>query len=196
SLAPRFVGRFEKGVDYQGDLAAFDADCAVHAAIARALGPYKISLHSGSDKFSIYESVARHTRSLVHLKTAGTSYLEALRTLASVDPVLFREIYALARARYDVDRASYHVSGDVSRTPSPAAIRDADLALLLEDFDARQVLHVTFGSVLTAKADDGSWLLRDRILDALRRHSAEYAAHLERHFVRHLQPFAHGGEPQ
>ena len=60
SLAPRFVGRFEKGVDYIGDLAAFDADMRVHAAIARAFGPYKISLHSGSDKFSIYEIAARH----------------------------------------------------------------------------------------------------------------------------------------
>src|SRR4029077_16997413 len=50
SLAPRYVGSFEKGVDYIGDVAAFEADFAVHAAIARALGPYKLSLHSGSDK--------------------------------------------------------------------------------------------------------------------------------------------------
>ena len=48
SLAPRYVGRFEKGVDYLGDLAAFEADFAGHAALARAFGPYKLSLHSGS----------------------------------------------------------------------------------------------------------------------------------------------------
>ena len=82
SLAPRYVGRFEKGVDYIGDLAAFETDFAGHAAIARQFGPYKLSLHSGSDKFSIYPIAARLTGGLVHLKTAGTSYLEALRTIA------------------------------------------------------------------------------------------------------------------
>ena len=90
SLAPRYIGRFEKGVDYIGDLAAFTADFAIHAAIARTLGPYKLSLHSGSDKFSIYEIAARETQGLVHLKTAGTSYLEALRTVAQVQPDLLR----------------------------------------------------------------------------------------------------------
>jgi tagaturonate epimerase len=190
SLAPRFVGRFEKGVDYQGDTDAFDRDCAVHAAIARAFGPYKLSLHSGSDKFSIYGSVARHTRGLVHVKTAGTSYLEALRTLASAAPALFRAIYALARERYDVDRASYHVSAEVCRTPPPDHVGDAELTSLLDDFDARQVLHVTFGSVVSAKAADGSWLFRDRIHAALCDHAAEYEENLERHFVKHLAPFA------
>src|SRR5579871_1557774 len=93
SLAPRYIGRFEKGVDYIGDVAAFEADFAVHAAIARTLGPYKLSLHSGSDKFSIYESSARLSHGVVHLKTAGTSYLEALRAIATLDPALMRSIY-------------------------------------------------------------------------------------------------------
>ncbi len=119
SLAPRYVGRFEKGVDYLGDpsmnshrpgvpkgrsavlpggqaLAAFEADLAGHAAIARQFGPYKLSLHSGSDKFSIYPAAMRQTRGLVHLKTAGTSYLEALRTVAASDTGLLREIYTFA----------------------------------------------------------------------------------------------------
>jgi len=82
SLAPRFVGQFEKGVDYIGDLAAFEAELARHAAVARYFGGYKLSLHSGSDKFSVYPVVARHTGGAVHLKTAGTSYLEALRVMA------------------------------------------------------------------------------------------------------------------
>ncbi len=89
SLAPRFVGRFEKGVDYIGDLQAFHQDVNGHAAIARALGPYKLSIHSGSDKFSIYPIIMEATRGLVHLKTAGTSYLEALRTAAALDLDLF-----------------------------------------------------------------------------------------------------------
>jgi hypothetical protein len=112
SLAPRYAGRFEKGVDYIGDLDRLDADLAQHAAIARALGPYKLSIHSGSDKFSVYPLFVRHAGEWVHLKTAGTSYLEALRAVARVDPGLFREILSLARERYDEDRATYHVSAE------------------------------------------------------------------------------------
>ena len=117
SLAPRYVGRFEKGVDYIGDLGTFDAEFARHAEIARMMGPYKLSIHSGSDKFSIYPSMAKYTRRVAHLKTAGTSYLEALRAVAKSDPTLFREILTLARARYSEDRASYHVSADVTKVP-------------------------------------------------------------------------------
>ncbi len=190
SLAPRFVGRFEKGVDYIGDAAAIRADVAVHAAISRAFGPYKISLHSGSDKFSIYEVVATETRGLVHLKTAGTSYLEALRAVAEVSPALFRGIYAFSRGRYGEDRASYHVSAQIERTPAPDAVADRDLAGLLDDFDVRQVLHVTFGSVLTSRAPDGALRFGPAILALLQDHPEAYAACLERHFVRHLRPFA------
>jgi hypothetical protein len=191
SLAPRFVGRFEKGVDYLGDVSAFDADIRVHAAIARAFGPYKVSLHSGSDKFSIYEIAARHTRGVVHLKTAGTSYLEALRAVAQVSPDLFRAICVFARDRYDEDRASYHVSASVASAPKPGDIADADLSALLDDFHVRQILHVTFGSVLTARGTDGTPLFADAIMSLLRSHPEVYAACLERHFVRHLRPFAH-----
>ena len=156
SLAPRFVGAFEKGVDYIGDLTAFAQDVAVHAAIARAHGPYKLSLHSGSDKFSIYDTCVEATRGLVHLKTAGTSYLEALRTIGELEPPLLREIYAFACQRYEADRVSYHVSARLDRAPDPAT-PEYDVALLLEQFDAREILHVTFGSVLTARTAGGGF---------------------------------------
>ncbi len=190
SLAPRFVGRFEKGVDYIGDAAAIRTDVAVHAAIARAFGPYKISLHSGSDKFSIYDVVAGETRGLVHLKTAGTSYLEALRAVAEVSPALFRGIYGFSRERYGEDRASYHVSAQVDRTPAPETVAEGDLVGLLDDFDVRQVLHVTFGSVLTSRAADGTARFGPALLAILRDRPDVYAACLERHFVKHLRPFA------
>ncbi len=189
SLAPRYVGRFEKGVDYIGDLAAFEASFAQHVAVARHLGPYKLSLHSGSDKFRIYPVFARLAGDLVHLKTAGTSYLEALRVIAAVDPALFREILAFARERYPTDRATYHVSADVTRVPAPDDLADADLASLLEDFHARQVLHVTFGSVLTARREDGSYRFRERLLQALEAHEEAYYVALEKHFDRHLEAF-------
>ncbi len=189
SLAPRFVGSFEKGVDYIGDLELFADDFAGHAAVARQLGPYKLSLHSGSDKFSLYPIAARLTRGgaartpgpLVHVKTAGTSYLEALRAVARLEVDLFREIVAFSRDRYATDRATYHVSAELARVAAPDDLVDDELPALLEQFDARQVLHVTFGSVLER--------FGDRLLTALAAHEALYCEVLEAHFERHLLPF-------
>ena len=178
SLAPRYVGRFEKGVDYIGDLAEFEAQLAKHAAIARVLGPYKLSIHSGSDKFSIYPIIARQTRGLAHLKTAGTSYLEALRVVAQVKPALFRRILVYAIERYPEDRATYHVSAELAKVPAPDALADPHLSALLDQFDARQVLHVTFGSVLDRFGRE--------ILSVLAAHEEAHYAALEAHFEKHL----------
>jgi hypothetical protein len=182
SLAPRFVGRFEKGVDYVGDLQVFAGEFARHVGVARALGPYKLSLHSGSDKFSIYPVVADLARGLVHLKTAGTSYLEALRAMAQEEPAFFRKILAFSIACYPRDRASYHVSARLENVPQPGGLGDAALPGLLDQFDARQVLHVTFGSVLDR--------FGARLQEKLFEHENIYHALLEAHFVRHLKPFA------
>ena len=184
SLAPRYVGRFEKGVDYIGDLAALAADLAGHAAIARALGPYKLSLHSGSDKFSVYPLIVAATGGMVHLKTAGTSYLEALRVFAALEPGLFREIAALAYDRYPEDRATYHVSAELSDWVDLAGLNDTELPGLLENNPVREILHVTFGSALARYGTE--------IKAALAARPAAYTAGLERHFIRHLAPFAAG----
>jgi len=181
SLAPRYVGEFEKGVDYIGDLDVFEASLAQHAAIARHFGPYKLSIHSGSDKFSIYPAFARQTRGVVHLKTAGTSYLEALRVIGRVNPDLFREILALAIERYPTDRATYHVSGELGNVPDPASVPDAELENYLDQFDARQVLHVTYGSALDT--------FEAAIIDTLKADDEAYYNALEIHFRKHLQPF-------
>jgi len=134
--------------------------------------------------------VANHTRGLVHLKTAGTSYLEALRAAARISPEFFRSVYVFARERYDQDRASYHVSAAVTAAPDPDDLADAALPALLEDFHARQILHVTFGSVLTASRGDGRRVFADDLRAMLQRQPEVYEECLERHFVRHLRPFA------
>ncbi len=196
SLAPRFVGRFEKGVDYLGDARVFATEFGRHAAVARQCGPYKLSLHSGSDKFSIYPIAAERSPAgrgrspgpLVHLKTAGTSFLEALRAIARTNPDLFREILDLARDAYPVDRATYHVSADIAKVPAAAALADDELVGLLDLFDARQVLHVTFGSVLDR--------YRSSILAELEDNEEIYGSGLEVHMARHLAPFVGpGGGP-
>jgi hypothetical protein len=180
SLAPRFVGRFEKGVDFIGDLDALRENLNQHAAVARHFN-YKLSLHSGSDKLSVYPLFAESTRGLAHVKTAGTSYLEALRTFTIVNPRLFREIMTLARERYPVDRATYHVSAQVKKVRASSELSDAQLPELLNEFDAREVLHVTFGSALAK--------YRGEIYKTLRENETEYANTLERHFKKHLEPF-------
>ena len=147
-------------------------------------GPYKLSLHSGSDKFSVYPTAFRQTEGNVHLKTAGTSYLEALRTMAGLDPDFFRRIYAFARDRYEDDRASYHVSASLESAAPPEGVLDGDLPDLLERFDERQILHVTFGSVL------GDESFKQGLFEFLRANPEAYAARLEAHFLRHLEPFS------
>ncbi len=190
SLAPRFIGKFEKGVDYQGDLVEFERQFAQHAAIARHVGPYKISIHSGSDKFLIYPIAAKYTQGLIHLKTAGTSYLEAIRVIAKRDAALFREIMQFAIDRYETDKASYHVSAELSKVPKLSSVPDEQLVSYLDDFHARQVLHVTFGSVLTTKKPDGSYLFRDRLYTDLKKHEADYDEFLCKHLGKHVKPFA------
>jgi hypothetical protein len=187
SLAPRFVGRFEKGVDFRGDLDELARTLDGHARIARALGPYKLSLHSGSDKFSVYPLIAEATGGLVHLKTAGTSYLEALRVAAEHDPKLFREILGLARERFETDRASYLIGAELSKVPAPDDLTADRLPALLDDDDARQVLHVTYGSALDA--------FRPRLTELLHARREAHEAALERHFVRHLEPFVAHAAP-
>lgn len=173
SLAPRFIGSFEKGVDYIGDLAALEAEMARHAAVTKHFGTYKISLHSGSDKFSVYPLLVKHWGSRLHVKTAGTSYLEALRTLAVTEPDLFGRIWKLGLERYSEDRATYHVSADPRKVTSGSS-----LAALLDDFHAREILHVTFGSALMRFGPE--------IHASLARHMDLYISNLQAHFRKHL----------
>jgi hypothetical protein len=173
SLAPRFIGRFEKGVDYIGEVAALDVEMAKHAAVTAHFGTYKLSLHSGSDKFSVYPLMVKHWGSRLHVKTAGTSYLEGLRVLAATETALFERIWALGLERYATDRATYHVSADPALVPAGLA-----LPALLDDFHAREILHVTFGSALMEFGAE--------IKSALVKHADLYQAGLQKHFRKHL----------
>ena len=182
SLAPRFIGEFEKGIDYKGDTIEFEQHFARHVAIAKYCGPYKLSIHSGSDKFSIYPVMGRLAGDLLHVKTAGTSYLEALRAIVRTDKTLFREIISFCTGRYDTDRATYHVSAKLEDLPE--TIVDSDLEKwYLEHESGRQILHVTFGSVLTDKTKG----FRDKILNNLTKNSDLYREVLRIHLGKHLK---------
>ena len=189
SLAPRFVGDMEKGVDYKGDLGVFERELQKHVAVAREVGPYKISVHSGSDKFSIYPIVGRVCGELLHVKTAGTSYLEALRCVLQSDESLFKEIAHFSHERFDSDRATYHISAtsaDNSALSKRALTGSALEEAYLNDDRGRQILHVTFGSVLTDSK------LKPRLLQNLENNAALHSHLLERHFTKHLEHLNRG----
>ena len=199
SLAPRFVGHFEKGVDYLGDVALLEQSLQDHAAIARQLGPYKLSLHSGSDKLSMYPALARATRGCFHVKTAGTSYLEALRVVALCDASLFRQICNFACSHYNEDRATYHVHATLDNVASPHDLpRDEQLRkVYLENWEdvpngkgfteaGRQILHCTFGSVLTEPS------LGTAVKQCLRENPDAYTEVLAEHFAKHLDALQTG----
>lgn len=201
SFAPRFVGEFEKGIDYLGDSVAFAEDIGRHARIAEALGPYKISVHSGSDKFSIYELLAERTRGRFHLKTSGTSYLAALGTLAETEPELFRRVWAVASKAYAASRASYRVSAVINGIAAPERLSREQLATLLDDPNSREILHVTYGAVLhgvngCSEPPDRDGVANGRIdlgaavREAVWRHREAYWAGLAQHIGRHLRPIA------
>ncbi len=193
SLAPRFTGDFEKGVDFKGSLQLFEDSLQEHTAIAKKMGPYKMSLHSGSDKFAVYPIIGRVCGELLHVKTAGTSYLEALRVILREDLPLFKEIACYSVGRFPVDKATYHLSvtdEDVARI-SHQKIDD------LEDFylnqnKGRQLLHVTFGSVLTDGKRENGQTFKEAILENLEKHSQLHKDVLNAHFSKHLRLLGKG----
>ncbi len=189
SLAPRFCGDFEKGVDFKGDIEEFKREYLLHQAIAAEYGSYKLSIHSGSDKFGVYEAIGNLGVGTVHVKTAGTSYLEALRAVALTDPDLLREIFAFSLERFDTDRKTYHISADLTQLSEPDSYSDEELPGLLDNDHARQVFHVTFGSVLTERDSQGSLRFRDRMMTVMDENKDVYEDCLYRHFRKHIQPF-------
>lgn len=176
TIAPKFTGRFNKGVDYVGDLAQFEREFSDDlAVIAHAIVSYglpanlKLSVHSGSDKFSLYPIIRRalaRTGAGVHLKTAGTTWLEELIGLAEAGGdglALGKEIYAYALAHVDELCAPYAsvIDIDPRRLPSAETVqhwsgpRFANALRHIPnhpEFNAhvRQLLHVSFK--LAAKA--------------------------------------------
>jgi hypothetical protein len=179
SLAPRFVGAMEKGVDWRGDMDKFKEELRAHKAIAQRFGDYRLSLHSGSDKFSLYPVISAAT-DVWHVKTAGTSYLVALEVAARRNPRLFRNIAKLSLGHFAEDRATYHLSSDPDRIPPLDKLSDGELPGLVSMHDSRQVLHVGYGSVLRSP-------LGDQLKGLLAKYEDDYTIGLERHLGRHLQ---------
>ncbi len=181
SLAPRFIGEFQKAVDYIGDPAEFARQFEVHAAIAKSHGDYKVSIHSGSDKFMVYPTIGQMTGMRLHLKTAGTSWLEAVRVISENDPELYRLMHKSALANFNAMLRLYHITADISRIGDVDAMPDNDLPKLMEMNEARQLLHITYGPILRDKT------IRPLFFAAMHKFEKQYCEKLKSHFEKHLR---------
>ena len=210
TIAPKFTGRFNKGVDYVGDPEVFgrefEADaCVVREAVRRfgLPGTLKLSVHSGSDKFSLYPLIARALKAHgagVHIKTAGTTWLEEVIGLAQAGGeglAVAKEIYRLAFPRFDELCGPYATVIDVCRERLPCpedvgAWDGARFAATLKHVpadarfspDFRQFMHVAY----KVAAEQGA-----RYLDALAACEPVVARHVtENLYERHLRPLFTG----
>jgi len=186
SMAPRFCGEFQKGIDYIGDLAQFERELAVHARICDHFG-YKLSVHSGSDKFSVFPLVAKYTLGRFHLKTAGTNWLEAARTVARVNPSLYRRMHAFALEHVDEALKHYHITADFAKVKPLSEVPDEALPEYMDENNARQLIHITYGVLLTSRDSSGNLLFRDEFYQTLAAREAEYEASLVSHIGKHLE---------
>jgi len=214
TIAPKFSGRFNKGVDYQGDVSQFEHEFALDlAAIAYAVGHFglpanlKLSVHSGSDKFSLYGPIHKAIKRFnagVHLKTAGTTWLEELIGLAEAGGdglALAKEIYGEAYAHREELCVPYATVIDIdpARLPSPSDVQawtSEQYTSALRHIESspaynasfRQLLHVGF----KVAAKMGS-----RYLDLLERHEAVIAKNVtENLYARHIAPVFLGSDGQ
>lgn len=179
SVAPHFSGEFEKGIEYSGNLNDFARDFVAHQEIADHFG-YKLSVHSGSDKFSVFSTVGRVTGGRVHVKTAGTNWLEAMRVVAEHDPALYRRAHKFALEHRVEAEKYYHVSTDPKEIPNVDLQNDAYLPEYLLLPASRQTLHIAYGLLLNEK-----WFA-DAFFPFMAAHEEEYYAGLVRHIDRHL----------
>ena len=206
TIAPKFTGRFNKGVDYVGNVAQFEKEFNDDlAAIALAVDEFglpenlKMSVHSGSDKFSIYGPIAkalRRTGAGIHVKTAGTTWLEELIGLAEGGGeglVIAQEVYASALEKIDALCEPYATVIDIDRTKLPSASEvkgwtSAQYADALRhvpsnpayNLHLRQLLHV--GYKVAAQ-------MGDRYYGALRTYEGDVARNVTTNlWERHIKP--------
>jgi hypothetical protein len=206
TIAPKFTGRFNKGVDYVGDVDQFEKefnnDLAVIAFAINEFGlpeNLKLSIHSGSDKFSIYEPIRkalRRTGAGLHVKTAGTTWLEELIGLAEAGGeglAMAKEVYAKSLARKDELCKPYATVIDIddAQLPTPDEVNawtgeqyaDAlrhDQSKPAYNQSLRQLLHV--GYKVAAE-------LGDHYYDALREFETDVSRNVtENLWERHVKP--------
>jgi hypothetical protein len=176
SLAPKFPGQFQKGIDYVGNLEALRKSLITHAAICGGLGGYRLSLHSGSDKFSIYPMFSEITDGQFHIKTSGTSWLQAVLIIAKKNAKLFTELYKLSLDNLEESNKAYNIPINVDNLPPTPP---EDLLTFLSQPDVRKLLHISYGILLEQR--------KDSIFEVLRANEEEHYLCVSRNIEHHLK---------
>jgi len=206
TIAPKFTGRFNKGVDYDGDVGVFarefEQDLAVVAFAIEEFGLpeyLKLSIHSGSDKFSIYDPMAKALKKFdagLHLKTAGTTWLEELVGLATAGAdglLIAKEVYSKALMRFgelcgpyasviDIDTAMLPTAEEVDEWDGPTFAKALRHDQSCDQYNPhlRQLLHIAYK--IAAE-------MQTRFTDALSRHEDIIAKNVtENIYGRHIRP--------
>ncbi|MHB9038746.1 MAG: tagaturonate epimerase family protein [Armatimonadota bacterium] len=175
SLAPKFPGEFQKAVDYMGDREVLEQSFRMHSELARKLQGFRLSLHSGSDKFSVYSLFADATQGNFHIKTSGTSWLQAITLIAHENPILFAELYAICLAALPESKKAYHVYITPEHFPAHPT---QDLPKFYANPDVQQLFHISYGALLDAK--------RDEIVQTLAANETRHYGFVTNHIDRHL----------
>ncbi len=186
SLAPRFLGAFEKGIGYPENEETFRAQFYQHALIAQDEGNYKISVQSGIDKFPAFPYMGELAGGGLHLKTAATGWLEAIRLVALVNPSLYREMHRFTLSIFNEASSVNRVTGDLNRIPKLEDLQDQELPALLDREDLRQLLDITYGYLLNAKNEAGDSLFKHRLYHTLMQYEEDYWSLLEEHIEKQL----------
>jgi len=204
TIAPRFTGRFNKGVDYAGDVARFarefEQSVAVVAFAAGELGlpsGLKLSVHSGSDKFAVYEPISKALKKFgagLHIKTAGTTWLEEISSLAAAggDGLrIAKAVYAGAYEQIDLLCKPYANVVDIKkeRLPNPKAVAGWSSEQYPEairhntDYDGynpdfRQLMHVAYKVAAEMKK---------RYTDAIKENEQAVSQAVQENIYRHIK---------
>jgi len=178
SIAPKFPGKFQKAIDYVGNIEEFKHAANIHAEITREFGEYKLSLHSGSDKFSIYNIFKEATKGVYHIKTSGTSWLRACILTALINKELFDKIYRICIDNLEENLKSYDV--DIDTSDFLYELNDSiNRELFITNPKVTQLLHISYGSVLDNIKDELYRFLNENE----EKHYYLVSKHIEKHLI-------------
>lgn len=177
TMAPKFPGLFEKGIDYAGDLKVFAETLKKHNEIAKYFGSYRLSIHSADDKFGIFKYLREILGDNFHVKTSGTTWMESLRTIAEFNPDLFKRIINMVLETAEENSKDYYITLDYKKIND--YLKNKQLTDLIDIKETRQLLHVSYGTVINE--------FRSEILETLFNHEEAYMDNIIRNYKNHFK---------
>ena len=177
TMAPKFPGLFEKGIDYDGDVKVFAETLKNHNEIAKYFGGYRLSVHSADDKFRIFKYLREILGDNFHVKTSGTTWMESLRTVAEFNPDLFKRIIAIVLETAEENSKDYYITLDYKKIND--FLKNKQLAELIDIKETRQFLHVSYGTVINE--------FRNEILETLFNHEEAYMDNIIKNYKNHFK---------